>query len=205
MVKKTIKAIYHKIRDSWQLISYYIKYIKNFYIPNFRNIFHHKISLNGHCNFNQTTLFQGLGNVKIGHNCNFGYWLGGFFRYGTIEIQARYRESIILLGNNIFTNNNVFILAANYIEVGNETLIGQNVVIMDHEAHGINPSKRGTIGQIGEVIIGKNVWIGNNVTILKNSFIGANSIVATGAVVTGYFPENVIIGGVPAKVIKNIE
>ena len=56
-----------------------------------------------------------------------------------------------------------------------------------------------------KVVIDENVWIGNNVMILKNSEIGKNSIVAAGAVVSGVFPPNVIIGGVPAKVIKEID
>ena len=51
------------------------------------------------------------------------------------------------------------------------TRIGQNVTIMDFEAHGIDPSKRNKVGEIGEVIIEENVWIGNNVIILKNSKI----------------------------------
>ncbi|CAM4364096.1 hypothetical protein [Gillisia limnaea] len=75
---------------------------------------------------------------------------------------------------------------------------------MDFEAHGIDPCRRNKVGEIGSVIVGKNVWIGNNVTILKNSNIGENSIVATGAVVAGVFPSNVIIGGVPAKIIKKL-
>lgn len=75
---------------------------------------------------------------------------------------------------------------------------------MDHEAHGVHPTERRKLGEIGKVIIGKNCWLGNNVTILKNSEIGENTIVATGAVVAGKFPANVIIGGVPAKIIKTL-
>jgi acetyltransferase-like isoleucine patch superfamily enzyme len=84
------------------------------------------------------------------------------------------------------------------------TLIGEGVTIMDHEAHGIEPEKRRLTGEIGEIKIGSNVWIGNNVTILKNSFIGNNTIVAAGAIVSGTFPPNVIIGGIPAKVIRQL-
>jgi acetyltransferase-like isoleucine patch superfamily enzyme len=73
---------------------------------------------------------------------------------------------------------------------------------MDHEAHGVNPNKRRQIGEIGQVLIGQNVWISNNVIILKNSQIGNNSIVAAGTVVSGKFPDNVIIGGIPAKIIR---
>jgi acetyltransferase-like isoleucine patch superfamily enzyme len=64
--------------------------------------------------------------------------------------------------------------------------------------------KRREVGEIGKVILGSNVWIGSNVTILKNTIIGENTIIATGAVVTGVIPSNVIIGGVPAKIIRSL-
>ena len=154
---------------------------------------------------NQRTKVTGEGKIEIGAGCIFGYKLGGFHRGGMIELQPRYTNSLIRIGNNVATNNNIFICAANYIEVGNDVLLGQNVTIMDHEAHGIHPGKRREPGEIGKVVIDENVWIGNNVMILKNSEIGKNSIVAAGAVVSGVFPPNVIIGGVPAKVIKEID
>lgn len=154
--------------------------------------------------FQQKVFFNGLGEVKIGRGCVFGYKQGGFNYKGSIEIQARYKNSKIVIGDNVHTNNNIYICAANFIEIGDDVLIGQNVIISDHEGHGIEPENRRKIGIIGKVIIGKNVWIGNNVSILKNSEIGENSIVATGAVVSGIFPPNVIIGGVPAKIIKSI-
>jgi acetyltransferase-like isoleucine patch superfamily enzyme len=144
------------------------------------------------------------GVVTIGVNCLFGVKLGGFNRGGGIELQARYKTSKIKIGDNVATNNNIMLCAANYIEIGNDNLIGQYVTIMDHEAHGIDPNKRRELGEICKVIIGKNTWLGNNVVILKNTEIGDNTIVATGAVISGKFPANVIIGGVPAKIIKSI-
>ena len=56
-------------------------------------------------------------------------------------------------------------------KIGDKTLIGQYVTIMDFEAHGTDPAKRREIGTIGTVTIGKNVWIANNVIILKNSIV----------------------------------
>ena len=53
--------------------------------------------------------------------------------------------------------------------------------------------------------IGNDVWIGGNVTILPGVTIGNNGVVAAGAVVTEDVPDNTLVGGVPAKVIKAIE
>lgn len=188
------------------LYLYYLLFFKicNFIIPNLRRIFSDKLSYETIPLCHQHTKITGVGKVIIGHKCVFGYKLGGFHRGGSVEIQSRYKDSKVVIGNNVATNNNVFICSANIIEIGDNSLIGQNVTIMDFEAHGMEPDKRRQIGKIGYVKLYNNIWIGNNVTILKNSEIGENSIIAAGAVVSGKFPANVIIGGVPAKVIKTI-
>lgn len=154
--------------------------------------------------FQQRTILSGKGKITIGEKCGFGYKIGGFWRGGSIEIQTRHEKALITIGNSVHTNNNIFVCAMNNIIIGDFTRIGQNVCIMDFEAHDTNPLRRSKVGEIGTVEIGTNVWIGNNVTILKNSKIGDNSVVATGAVVNGIFPENVIIGGVPSKIIKSL-
>lgn len=56
-----------------------------------------------------------------------------------------------------------------------------------------------------EIVIGENVWIGLNATILKGTTIGNNSVIAAGTVVKGHIPENVVVQGNPAEVIKEIE
>jgi len=198
------KRIFRLFRRPFILCNFYFKRFFNFILPNKFNLIRHRIILSDFPSFNQITLCEGTGIVEIGKGCSFGYKPGGFHRYGSIEFQARYKEARIKIGDNVATNNNIMLCAANYIEIGDDTLIGQYVTIMDHEAHGINPLKRRGLGEIGKVILGQNVWVGNNVTILKNTEIGDNSIVATGAVVSGKFPANVIIGGVPAKIIKSL-
>ena len=185
-------------------IKKYIKFIFNFFLINIFTISNKRVTTNGVPICSQKLYIRGNGHVKIGKNCTFGSKFGGFFRNGDVEIQARYKNSIVNIGNMVRTNNNIFILAANKIFINDNTLIGQNVTIMDFEAHDINPNNRNSVGKIGEIYIGKNVWIGNNVIILKNSIIGNNSIIAAGAVVSGKFPNNVVIGGVPAKIIKHI-
>jgi len=181
-----------------------VKNIRLFILPNSFQLIQKVVYISSFPSINQFLKISGKGKVFIGDHCSFGFKMGGFHRGGSIEFQPRYKDAVIKIGNTVGTNNNICIISANYIEIGDNSLIGQNVTIMDYEAHGINPDKRNEIGEIGSVIIGKNVWIGNNVIILKNSEIGENSIVAAGAVVCGKFPSNVIIGGVPAKVIKEI-
>ncbi|MDO4565403.1 MAG: DapH/DapD/GlmU-related protein, partial [Clostridia bacterium] len=55
------------------------------------------------------------------------------------------------------------------------------------------------------VTIGNDVWIGGNCTILPGVTIGNNVIVAAGAVVTKDVPDNCVVAGVPAKIIRNLE
>ena len=175
-----------------------------FVLPNVMRIKRGKVLYRQQPIANQKILITGLGDVSFGNNNTFGFKLGGNYYGGLIEIQPRLPKSRIVFGNNISTNNNLIICAANYVEIGDNALIGEGVSIMDHEGHGIRPDERQKLGIIGKVIIGKNVWIGNRVMILKNSVIGDNTVVAAGAVVAGEFPANVIIGGVPAKIIKTL-
>jgi acetyltransferase-like isoleucine patch superfamily enzyme len=155
--------------------------------------------------FYQTTVFSGLGKLIIGDNSSFGYKNGGFYRGNVTELQARYKDSEIIINSNVAFNNSSFICAANRIEIKTDCRIGANVTMMDFEAHGTLPKDRNIIGELGTITIGKNVWIGNNVIILKNVEIGDNSIIAAGSVVIkGKYPANCIIGGNPAKIVKNI-
>ena len=190
----------------WNTLNKKYKSLVYFMLPNIFKIVKNKIEYNlKQLNVQQKTFITGEGKVKIGKNCLFGYKLGGGNYKGSIEIQPRYKDSRIIIGNKVSINNNLTICAANKIIINDNTLIGNNVTILDHEAHGIHPNDRNKIGEIGEVVIGKNVWLGNNVTILKNTIIGDNTIVAVGAVVSGVFPSNVIIGGIPAKIIRKID
>lgn len=167
-------------------------YLRHFRSPNWPRLRRSQYRWAAKPFVNQRLLLQGKGIVEAGAGCAFGYRLGGRHRKGAIELQARYADARIVLGENVSVNNNLFICAAKLVTIGNDTLVGNNVTIFDHEAHGIHPGKRREAGEIGTVHIGTNVWIGNDVTILKNSAIGDNVIIAAGAVVPGKFPVNFI-------------
>lgn len=106
------------------------------------------------------------------------------------------------LGKEVFINTGVHIQDTGGVWIGEGTLIGHNVVLATLN-HDIHPKFRKNLVP-GPIVIGKNVWIGSNSTILQNVSIGDNAVIAAGAVVNSDVPDNTIVGGVPAKIIKNI-
>lgn len=166
---------------------------------------HPNVTFLGKGRFNQEVRFWGEGKVTIGENYSFGYRYGGGYHGSLCEVQPRTKESVINIGKNIATNNGVMICSAGRIDIGDDCLIGQDVLIIDHDAHGIKPhERRSSIGNVRFIDIGNNVWIGSKVIILPGVKIGNNCIVGAGAVVTSQFPDNAVIAGNPARVIKKI-
>lgn len=132
-----------------------------------------------------------------------------------IECWDRYEENkyapIVSIGKNVCFNFRCHIGAINRIEIGDNVLIGSNVLITDH-SHGLNdgsdirvcPAKR-KLHSKGPVIIEDNVWIGENVCVLPNVKIGYNSIIGANSVVTRDVPPYSVVVGNPAQIIKNIK
>jgi acetyltransferase-like isoleucine patch superfamily enzyme len=108
----------------------------------------------------------------------------------------------ITIGKNVFFNTGCSFQDRGGITIGNGTMIGMNVTIATLN-HGLSLDTRNTTYP-SPVVIGENVWIGSNATILPSVNIGNNSVVAAGAVVTKDVPENTVVAGVPAKVVKTI-
>lgn len=97
--------------------------------------------------------------------------------------------------------------AAGGIQIGDNVIMG-SYISFHSENHNYEDTSR-LIREQGVtskgIKLGNNIWVGAKVTFLDGSQIGDNSVVAAGAVVKGVFPDNVIIGGVPAKILKVIE
>lgn len=85
------------------------------------------------------------------------------------------------------------------IEIGEDVAIADEVIIRDSDDHII---LREGYQMTAPVRIGNHVWIGARAVILKGAKIGDGCIVAAGSLVTKSFPDNCLIGGVPAKIIK---
>lgn len=108
----------------------------------------------------------------------------------------------IHIGKKVFINSGCKFQDQGGIFIGDGVLIGHNVVIatLNHDLH---PEKRQGMHP-KPVKIGRNVWIGSNSTILPGVTVGDNAVIGAGSVVTRDVPENMVVAGNPAKVIKSI-
>lgn len=108
----------------------------------------------------------------------------------------------ISIGRNVFINHGCTFLDLGGITIEDDVLIATNVQLIT-ESHSIKPTERKVL-VLDAILIKKNAWIGAGAIILPGVTVGENSVVAAGAVVTMDVPANTVVGGIPAKFIKNI-
>lgn len=111
--------------------------------------------------------------------------------------------SFIQIGKNVFINHACTFLDMGGITIEDDVQIGPKVNLIT-ENHPLNPANRKAL-ICKPIVIRRNAWIGAAATILPGVTIGENSVVAAGAVVSKDVPANTIVGGVPAKIIKQID
>jgi acetyltransferase-like isoleucine patch superfamily enzyme len=131
--------------------------------------------------------------------------IGSYSKLLSTSHFATYGKGIVIGYNSAFGDFTHF-GAPGGISIGND-VIGGSYISFHSENH--NFSEKGVLireqGVNSKGIkIGNNIWIGAKVTFLDGCVVGDNCVIAAGAVVRGDFPENCIIGGVPAKIIKTI-
>ncbi|WP_293933855.1 sugar O-acetyltransferase [Sphingobacterium sp. UBA6645] len=106
------------------------------------------------------------------------------------------------IGKNVFINFDCTFLDLGGITIEDNVLIAPKVSLLS-EGHPLEPENRHAL--IPKPIhIKKNAWIGAGATILQGVTIGENAVVASGAVVSKDVPDNTVVGGIPAKIIKTI-
>lgn len=168
-------------------------------IYNTKNIvFGHSVTIGKYCEidgFSSERII--LGNcVKI----------GSFSTLTSTSHLSKYGKGL-KMGNNSAIGDYTHFGAAGGIEIGNDVIMG-SYISFHSENHNFNDSSK-LIREQGVtskgIHLGNNIWVGAKVTFLDGCEIGDNSVVAAGAVVSGVFPENVVIGGVPAKILKRID
>lgn len=128
--------------------------------------------------------------------------------YSRTIIITRTSEAEINIGNNVGISG-ATIYARKSISIGDNTLIGGNVKILDNDFHPIEIEARNADikEKIGTkpVVVGKNCFIGCNAIILKGTVLGDGCVVGAGAVVSGRFEDNSVIAGNPARIVRIIK
>lgn len=107
------------------------------------------------------------------------------------------------IGKNVFINFDCVFLDLGGITIEDDVFIAPKVSLLS-EGHPTSREERHSL--IAKPIhIKRNAWIGANATILPGVTIGENAVVAAGAIVSKDVPDNTIVGGIPAKIIKEIK
>lgn len=108
----------------------------------------------------------------------------------------------ITIGNHFYANHGVTICDEGLVKIGNDCKFGPKVGLYTPQ-HPLDPTVRRTEAErTAPITIGNDVWIGGSAIILPGVTLGNNVIVGAGAVVTHSFPDNVIVVGNPARVLK---
>ena len=107
----------------------------------------------------------------------------------------------ISFGKQVFINHSFTAMSIGGIEMGDNVQIGPHVTIVT-DNHDL---KQRYVLKCRTVVIGDNAWIGAGATIMPGVHIGENAVVAGGAVVTKEVPANTVVGGNPAKVIRELD
>tara|TARA_R110000751_G_scaffold306753_1_gene426112 strand:- start:2777 stop:3292 length:516 start_codon:yes stop_codon:yes gene_type:complete len=119
------------------------------------------------------------------------------------ERQARYAG--VMIGYNCNIQRVTFGSEPYLIEIGDHVQITDGVKLFTHGGAWVLRQKYPDMDFFGRIVIGNNVYIGNNSLIMPGVSIGNNVLIAAGSVVTKSIPDNVVVGGNPARVITVIE
>jgi acetyltransferase-like isoleucine patch superfamily enzyme len=113
-------------------------------------------------------------------------------------------EGEVSIGAKTVMGQECMISAYQHVSIGRECIVADRVMLIDFD-HGVVDVDRPMRQQgiyMRDVRVGHNVWIGYGACVLRGVSIGDNSIVGTSAVVTKRVPENAVVGGIPARVIR---
>lgn len=172
---------------------------KNCKLTNKKNII-----LGKNVTIDENTIIDGFAFQKIIINNNSK--IGSYSLLTCTSHLSKYGKGL-KIGKNSSVGRFTEFGAAGGIEIGDNVIMGSYVSFHseNHNFDDINTLIREQGVTSKGIKIGNNIWVGAKVTFLDGSQVGDNSVVAAGAVVKGIFPSNVIIGGVPAKILKKIQ
>ncbi len=187
------------IQFIWGLIVFHR--LKCFVSPSATILCRSKIKTKGFLMIGQRCIVNALSleGIQFGTGVSIG-------RETSIECTGSLKElgKGFIVGDNVGLGEKCHYGCAGGIEIGDNTIVGIYVT-MHSENHIFSdihkPIRSQGVNHKG-ISIGKNCWIGAKATILDGAVVGDGCVIAAGAVVTGQFPDNCVIGGIPAKIIK---
>ncbi len=169
----------------------------------------------------QNVVIKGLKNIQASQLVSIGIGYTGIMHKrdrtylnieGTLIIKGKYsigrgcriaigKDAVVTIGSGGFINFNTNLIISNALHIGDNCSISWNCQFLDDDYHTINyPGKKESENSIN---IGNKVWIGSGAQIYKGTIIPDGCVIASNSVVRGVFTtENTLIGGNPAKVIK---
>ncbi len=147
-----------------------------------------------------------LYNVKF-HCCcqNLKIEIGSQCLLNDVTIWAEDKDNTVLIREGTYIGGAHIAVTGRgkSVAVGSHCMFSEGIIIRTGDSHAIINLETGEkINDEKNVMIGSHVWLAQNVTVLKGTIIEENCVVATGAIVSGHFSKCQLIGGMPAKVLK---
>lgn len=131
--------------------------------------------------------------------------IGAFSTVSTTSHLSKYGIGLEI-GDNSAVGEYSYFGCSGGVKIGNDVIMGQYISFHSENHNFSNKDmlirEQGVTSQ--GIELGNNIWVGSKATFLDGCKIGDNSVVAAGSVVKDVFPPNVVVGGVPAKIIKEI-
>jgi acetyltransferase-like isoleucine patch superfamily enzyme len=139
--------------------------------------------------------------LEIGRNATLSLGRWSWLGHGC---KIRVHEGEVSIGAKSVLGQECTVSAFQHVSIGRECIVADRVMMIDFD-HGVVEVER-SIRQQGiykrDVGIGNNVWIGYGACILRGITVGDNAVVGTSAVVTTDIPDNAVVAGIPARVIR---
>jgi acetyltransferase-like isoleucine patch superfamily enzyme len=147
---------------------------------------------------------SGALDISIGDNCR----VSGRTTFSGRTCAQQIPQLIV--GNNIDISYMTTIAVGRRVVIGNNVRIAGQCLLAGYPGHPLDAHERAiglpeTEDQVGDIILEDDVWLSTGVSVLAGITIGQGTIVATGSVVTHDLPSMVLAGGIPAKVIRQLE
>jgi len=171
---------------------------KNVIFLNKRNIiFGFNVTIEENCFIDAYSMYK----IDLGNNVK----IGAYSSISSTSHMSKFGKGL-KIGNNSGVGRFTEFGASGGIEIGNDVIMG-SYISFHSENHNFNDTSKlireqGVTSQ--GIKLGDNIWVGAKVTFLDGCKVGNNCVIAAGAVVKGNFPNNVVIGGIPAKIIKEL-